>query len=54
MEITHLETVANCYSNYIDDVVLSSQVMVAKTCVTSRAESSVNINSETVDLIFFL
>ena len=54
MDITNLEVFANCHSNYIDDVVLSSQVMAAKAYVASLAENSVNTNSQTIDLIFFI
>ena len=42
MDLTNLEYFANCYSNHIDDVVLSSHVMTPKAYVASLAESSVN------------
>ena len=49
MDIANWENFA---SNHIDDVVLSSQVMAAKAYLASFAESSVNTNSQTLDLIF--
>ena len=53
MDIINWEHFANCHSNHIYDVVLLSQVMAAKAYVATLAESSVNTNSQTIDLIFF-
>ena len=53
IDITNLDNFANCYSNHVDDVVLSSQVLVVKACVASLAESSVNTNLQTIVLIYF-
>ena len=52
MDIRNLDNFANCYSNHIDDVVLSSKVMVAEVHVAFLAESSVNTNFQTIDLTF--
>ena len=49
MDILNWEHLANYYSNHIDDVVVSSQVMTAKACVASLAESSVDTNSQTIE-----
>ena len=49
MDITNWENFAECHSNHIYDVVLSSQVMTAKASVASLDKSSVNTNSQTID-----